>query len=790
MIDKRTIKSLEFDKILEILSGFAVSEITKADMLQTLPVFEFDEAVRNQTLTREAYITKTKYNISPVFSIDDVKAIVSKAKIGSILQMGELLKVGRIIRAARISKKEIESTGEDIVFLKNIVSVLFIDTELEKAVGDSIAGENEMKDEASDKLKSIRRKMKQADARLKEKLNSYTRSGSISKYLQDNLVTVRNGRFVLPVKSECRASVPGLIHDQSSTGSTVFIEPFPIIDLNNEIRSLKLEEAQEIERILAVLSEMVSNSSDRLVLCQDACVMLDIVYAKSAFSDHFRCSLPKLNTKGFVKLINARHPLIEKNKVVPVDLSFGDDYKLLLITGPNTGGKTVCLKTVGLFCLMSYCGIPVPCGEGSELAVFDNVFCDIGDEQSILNSLSTFSSHIVNLVDITDKITNKSLVLLDELGGGTDPAEGAALAIGIIKYIELMGANGILTTHYGELKEYALVSKNIKNGCMQFDEETLRPTYKLIVGIPGVSNALKIARNYGLNDYILREAKNNLKEETVKFELVLQNAEKVKTEAIKEKEELQLLKTELESELLKAKTERRLINEKLERINANAQIETKKIVNKNIERAESIIEEMKTLIEEADEKALLTAKRKLRELEDIQYLASKSEIPVTFKAIDKNDLRIGMRVMLAKIGTAGEIKKINLNKNEAEVLSGNAVVTVKIPDLCAIETHQNKQSKPEVKPDAAQTSRLKSENQSVIELKVLGLTVSEAIEIIYPHILNNVGQNAALKIIHGKGTGALGAGIRGFLKNTKEVKAFRIGGYYEGGAGVTFAEII
>lgn len=788
MIDNKTIKSLEFNKILEILSSFAVCDVTKTEILKTVPAQSLPEAELLQKQTAEAYITKTKYNLSPVVSFDEIDEILSKANIGAILQMGELLKIARVIRAARIAKKEIEGTGEDIVSLKNIVSTLFIDNELEKIIGDSILSENEMKDEASDKLRSVRRKIKTADARLKEKLNSYTRSGEVSKYLQDNLITIRNGRFVLPVKSECRSFIPGLIHDQSASGATVFIEPLPVIDLNNEIKSLKLEEAQEIERILTILSGLVSSCAQRLENCRNVCIMLDIIYAKCAFSIDFKCARPIINSSGEVNFINARHPLIDKNKVVPVNVGFGKDFKLLLITGPNTGGKTVALKTVGLFCLMAYCGIPLPCDDGSTLPVFDSIFCDIGDEQSILNSLSTFSSHIVNLSNIMNNITPHSLVLLDELGGGTDPSEGAALAIGIIKYLELMGARGILTTHYGKLKEYALISKNLKNGCMQFDEETLSPTFKLIIGIPGVSNALKIAQNYGLSDYIIKEAKNSLETEKVQFELVLQNAEKVKYAALKEKEELERLRYDLEEQLKAVKKERSQIEEKLNRINLNAQAEIKKIVSKNSEKAESILDEMKELLKAADDKALFTARQKMRELEDMQYLISKDNVPVSFKSVQKESLKIGMKVLLAKIGTTAEVRRIFENKNEAEVLSGNVILNVKISDLAELEndgapSENFKKTEGNRKAD-------KELPQNTLELKVLGLTVYEAIEVIYPHIVSSTGQNVVLKIIHGKGTGALAAGIRSFLKNTKEVKNFRVGGYYEGGAGVTVAEII
>ncbi len=785
MIDLKTLKSLEFNEILNILAGFAVSASTKNAILQMCPSYEYDEVNKLLQTVNEAYITKTKYNLSPIVGFDDITEICIKAQKGATLNMSELLSVARLIRSARILQKEISSTGDEIVLLKNLTSPMFIDVELEKAIGDSIIGESEMRDEASDKLYSIRKKIKQADAKLKERLLSYTRASNISKYLQDNLVTVRNGRFVLPVKSECRSSVPGLIHDQSSTGSTVFVEPFPVVELNNEIVSLKSEERAEIDRILGVLSEMVEASAKQLLYCQNICTLSDIVYAKYAFMIKYSAVIPSLNKKGYVNLIDARHPLIASDKVVPVSLSFGKDYKLLLITGPNTGGKTVSLKTVGLFCLMTYCGIPIPCKQGSEIAVYDGVYCDIGDEQSILSSLSTFSSHIVNIKNITEKITGNSLVLLDEVGGGTDPSEGAALAVGIIKYLGLMGTRGILTTHYGELKEYAMLSDNIMNACMQFDEDTLSPTYKLILGLPGVSNALKIAENLGISDYILREAKNSLDNEKVQFENVLSNAEKVKSDALKEHEHYSALCAEVEKERNLFIADRAALKIKLEKINDNARLEIKRIVTNNVERAEEIIDEMKELAKKADSQAIFEARKKMKELQDLQYFAEKEQPLSVGKPLKADDAKVGVKVIFRNIGTVGEIKSLPDKKGMLEVLSGSAVIRTDIKELSLAES-ESPRKKSEIK---APRKNVTESAPSINEIKVIGMTVSEAIEVIFPYIMSGISKNIILKIVHGKGTGALGKGIQQFLKKQKEVKSVRYGRYGEGDTGVTFAEI-
>ncbi len=785
MTDIKTIKALEFDKILALLSDFAVSAPAKEAIRELKPSYGFDEVTRLLRLTDEAFITKTKYNISPIVGFDDISDQLVKAQKGASLNMGELLSVARLIRSARILKKEISGVGEDIVLLKDLILPVYVDEELEKAIGDSIMGENEMRDEASDKLFSIRKKIKQADARLKERLRSYTRASNVSKYLQDNLVTVRNGRFVLPVKSECRSSVPGLIHDQSATGSTVFIEPFPVVDLNNEIISLKSEESAEIERILGVLSEMVSASAKQLEYCQEICTMSDIIYSKYAFMIKYNAIVPRLNNKGYLNLVDARHPLIPSDKVIPVSFSLGKDYKLLLITGPNTGGKTVSLKTAGLFCLMAYCGIPVPCAAESEVSVYDGIYCDIGDEQSILSSLSTFSSHIVNIKSITEKITRDSFVLLDEIGGGTDPAEGAALAIGIIKYLELMGARGILTTHYGELKEYAMLSKHIMNACMQFDEETLSPTYKLILGLPGVSNAIKIAENLGLGDYILKNAKNSLKNEKVQFEHVLSNAEKAKSDALKEKERYSDLCAEIEKEREQVFSERKKLKDKLDKINENARIEIKRIVSNNVERAEELIEEMKELVKRADSQAVFEARKKKRELEDLQYLTEQEIISSAKKPLSASDVKIGMKILFRNIGSSGEIRSLPDKKGMLDVLSGSAVIRTNINELSLMDT----ETTPPKVTKAKKVNSVSEVAPSIQEIKVIGLTVGEAVEIIYPYIMSGISQNITLKIVHGKGTGALGKGIQQFLRKRREIKSVRYGGYGEGETGVTFAEI-
>ncbi|MCL2798551.1 MAG: endonuclease MutS2 [Firmicutes bacterium] len=799
MVDQKTIDTLEFDKILARVSEMAVSTVTKGKILRIVPVQGLSEVQRLLDTTEEMYAVYNKYNLSPVVAFDDVREILFKAAAGAALQAGELLKVARLIRSARIAKNELSAAGDDIRYLKEWVAVLFINTELERAILDAIAGENEIKDNASEDLRVIRCKISAADARLKEKLASYARTSKTSKYLQDSYHTIRNGRFVLPVKSECRSEIPGLIHDQSGSGATVFIEPLPVVELNNELKSLQLEESREIERILRLLSDMVAPCVETLDKCQNICTMLDIVQAKMRFSMEFRGTKPILGERGRVRLIRARHPLIQKEAVVPVDLSFGGEFKLLLITGPNTGGKTVCLKTVGLFCVMACAGIFPPCAEGSEISVFDQIFCDIGDDQSILNSLSTFSSHILNIASITGRVTNRSLVLLDELGGGTDPAEGAALAEGIIRFLEHSGAHGIITTHYGELKQYAVLSKTVQNACMQFDEQSLKPTFKLIQGIPGASHALKISASLGLDPFILKCAREAMDKDKVRIDQILSAAEQARAEAALEAEQTAMLRKRAEEELAAVEKDRATLQEKAERFGENARLEMKRVIGNTLFRAHEIIGEIDALKKEADERALLEAKRLYKRIEELSYTDPVGELPKKeHRPLAIGDIQVGMHVFADGFDSGAVVVALPDKRGEVIVRTGNvqfkihASKILSAPEsppspkenrhgrtLCGSRTAQNSIKTGTPAGDAAPVEK---------EIMLLGMTVFEAIEALEPLITSHIGQLLRLKIIHGKGTGALGKGIQKYLKSLRTVKSVRYGRFGEGENGVTFAE--
>ncbi|MBR2967511.1 MAG: endonuclease MutS2 [Clostridia bacterium] len=784
-MDVKSLKTLEYDCILSKIEGFAVSPVAKHRVMELLPQEGMQNVKKANAEVAEAYKAKYTYLVNPVDYFDDCNEIVVKAQKGVMLSPSELLKAKRLLRAGRVAQGAISPL--DLSLLSEYTSSYFVDRNLEDEIERCILSENEISDNASSTLKDIRRKISETKNALKEKLASYFRKSEYSKFMQDNLVTVRNDRFVLPVRSEYRSSVPGLIHDMSASGATVFIEPFAVVETNNKIKSLTLSETAEIERILLDLSAQVANIADNLIKMQDAVTQIDVIFAKMKYSVDINGTPPIFNNSGTVNLKSARHPLIDKNTVVPVSISVGGEYKVLMITGPNTGGKTVSLKTIGLVCLMAYTGLFIPCEEGSDVAVFDNIFCDIGDEQSIAESLSTFSSHIVNLVRITEQITNNTLLLFDELGGGTDPQEGTALAIGIIKYIEMWRATAVLTTHYSELKEYALVSPNIRNASMQFDCESLRPTYKLMLGVPGTSNALNIAKMLGLNEIILRFASQSMNAEKIELENLIKSAENVKKRSEIELENTEKIKCELLSQKADLAAKQKLLNEKLEKINSGAKNEIKRLVSIGVEKADDLIEQLKQKVKDGSERALLEAKSIRKQLENMVY--DMDEQPqAAYEEIDLNSLKVGDKVFVKNLGSVGILSALPDKKKEVFVTLGSIKTKVKLSELAKpiLPPEKKQVKKAEYKPSA----KLTEEVVFIPEVHVIGYTVSEAIEIVEPHLISMSGTNSKiLRIVHGKGTGALGKGIQQYLKTSPLVRSYRYGGYGEGDNGVTVVEL-
>ncbi len=784
-MDQKTLKTLEYDKILVKIQNFAASTYSKTQVMSLLP-YEKDSDIKTAIdEVVEAYNVKYTLGLNPIEEFDDCIDVCKKANKGAILTPSELLKIRSLLRAGRIAQSVLAST--DFALLKNYSQNYLVDKSLESDIDLCIISENEISDNASTTLKDIRRKLAEKQNALKEKLSSYFRKSEYSKYLQDNLVTIRNDRFVLPVRSEYRSSVPGLIHDISASGATVFIEPFTVVETNNEIKSLSLKESAEIERILSDFTKRIADAEENLYKIQAAVSALDIIFAKMMYSVSINGTVPKLNKKGIVNLKEARHPLIDPHSVVPVNISIGKDCRILMITGPNTGGKTVCLKTTGLICLMAYTGLFIPCLNESEVAVFDNIYCDIGDEQSIAESLSTFSSHMVNLIKITDMMTADTLLLLDELGGGTDPREGAALAIGIIKYVEIWKSTAIITTHYGELKEYALTSPNITNASMQFDHETLKPTYKLMLGMPGTSNAINIAKTLGLNETILKFALESMDQEKLEFDKLIKSAEDMKKKAEEELKQTEMIKDELIVIKNKLLADQEVLKEKLERINFSAKTEIKKIVATGVEKADDLIEQLKEKVKQADERALIEARSIKKQLENIAYDIDNDD-DSAYEDIDVSKLKIGDKVYIKTLHSIGTLIGFADKKGEMEIMLGSIKTKIKVADIAKpiMPEVKQKQKKAEYKPMPKA-----NEFSMIPEVNVIGNTVSEAIEIIEPYLINMAYSEGVkvLRIVHGKGTGALGKGVQQYLKTLSFVKSFRYGGYGEGERGVTIVEL-
>lgn len=782
MISDKTLKSLEYDKILSDLASFAVLNKSKNEILATTPVTDIAGADFLLAKTFEAYKILYTHGLNGVSYFDDVEDELRRAELGGTLNNAEILRVSGNLKSARTVRNVILNINDDeIVFLKNIANRLIPNMELEKRISEVIVNEEEINDNSSAKLSSIRKEIKSINAKIRNQLNSFVR-GETSKYLQDGVITIRQNRYVIPVKSEYRSFVKGFIHDQSQSGATVFIEPIQIIELNNDLKSALLDETKEIQRILAEISANIGSMASAIRNNAENLVEIDIAFAKANYSFKNKCTRPLLNDKGYIDIKKGRHPLIDNNKVVPVDIILGKEYNFILITGPNTGGKTVTLKLTGLFSLMSMSGIFIPCEKDSSISVFSGIYCDIGDEQSIEQSLSTFSSHLKNIIDIIDKVDEKSLVLLDEIGGGTDPDEGGALALAVIQ--SLLGKNcfGIVTTHYSVLKEFAVSNEKIINASMEFDVEKLTPLYKLNFGIPGSSNALEIAKMLGLDEKIINNAYSLLPKERNNFENVLKEAEKARREADFLTEELEKLKKSKENELLEITAEREKIVKEREKIYQNAKQETKRIVADKLAEAEEIIEELKSILKKVglESKEVFRASELKNRLKNSKYLTCDDDyVPFEMKKTEKSKLKIGMKVFVKPFKTSGIIKEIKSNKDEAVVLIGDVKTVVKISEIFNAEETVEKTKEIKVsKPKAAFDFRA--------EINVIGKDVFSAIEEVESFIAQSVLHNVdEVKIIHGIGEGILLKSIREYLKKDKRVKEFRRGRYGEGENGVT-----
>ena len=786
----KALKVLEYDKIIEMLLDLTQGELAR-DLVENLePSNDIDEIRRMQEETSEAYRVLVRYGDIDYSAASHIKHLVSKASLGSMLFIEDLYDIMQNIflvsSIKRYLKTSIEDENLNLNHLRKLYDSLASLDDLKKKLSMTIVSRDEVADSASSTLRSIRRSKKLKNQAIEDKLNSYITSDKTKKYLQDAIVTIREGRYVIPVKNEYRSSVEGMIHDISQKGSTVFIEPMAVVKLNNELRELENEEKKEIERILYELSSEVSEYKAYLETNEEALKSISFIFARARLAREMRATEPILNDKGYVNLKNARHPLIPKDKVVPTTLELGDEYTSLIITGPNTGGKTVSLKTVGLITLMAKSGLNIPCDNNSSVAVFDRVFADIGDEQSIEQSLSTFSSHMKNIVHIVENAEYNDLVLFDELGAGTDPTEGAALAISILKLFRERRIRTMATTHYSQIKFYALTSEGVKNASMEFNVDTLSPTYRLIIGIPGKSNAFEISRRLGLDQKIIDSAKELLNENDTRFEDVLKAIEEDRTEIenkrIKineESEEIEKLKEKLENKNKK-------LEERQEAIINKAKEEAREIVKKAKNESAFIIDELKdisSLSKKEDRRRLQEAKDYLRDLEDENRLKIKDNKKRT-KEIPK-DIKLGESVRIISIDKFGEVETLPDEKGDLNIQVGIMSVRSNINDI------ERSESKEEAKVEKKTRSINKAKSKNISsEINLIGRTVDEAIILLDKYLDDAyLARLKEVRIIHGKGTGTLRDAIRKYLQNSKHVIEYREADYTEGGSGATVAVI-
>lgn len=783
--------ALELGSVLNMLAQEAASDDAKSKAAELVPAAEIGEAELLLSQTEDAFSLIARFG-GPSFSgLKNVNNAVSRAAAGGELNTSELLSIAGTLRAVRSLYEwygHCSSVGTKLDFFFDSITV---NKYLEEKIFSSILSEDEIADRASDELYEIRRKMRAKSNSVREKLDSIIHSTHYQKFLQEPIVTQRSGRYVVPVKAEHRSDVPGLVHDMSSSGATVFIEPVSVVDANNEIKILESREREEIRRILFELSAEAGNFSESIKCSYESAVMLDLIFAKARLAYKMKASRPLLNKNGYIDLKKARHPLLDPKKAVPVDISLGGEYDTLVITGPNTGGKTVSIKTIGLLTLMAMCGLLIPAADRSEISVFEKILVDVGDEQSIQQNLSTFSSHMVNIIEIMKETNENSLVLIDELGAGTDPVEGAALAVAIIEKLRSKGARIAATTHYAELKAYALETPGVTNGSCEFDVETLRPTYRLLIGVPGRSNAFAISEHLGMDKSVIDEAKRLVGSENKSFESVLEKLEETRRELENEKEKAQRAVETADKMKRKAQSEKdraaQLVNNELEK----AKREAEKIISSAKRQSADFLLRLDQLKKEADaSNAAQTARKTRREIKNRLGEMEETVNPRRLADAWDEDYKLPRPVVPGDaviIRSIGEGEVLEVGKSNVLVQSGMLKTRVKMSDLMLTKKKEPpKQSKPAVLYRT--TSKTDSDISSEIDLR--GKTVDEALHELTLFIDKCVLLNMhEIRIIHGKGTGALRAAVQQELRHHKNIADFRLGVYGEGESGVTIAHL-
>lgn len=787
-MNNKALKTLEYNKITDRLASHASSEPGIKLCRELQPMMDMDEINSALKQTSDAVSRIFRHGSISFAGLKDIRPLTKALEVGSALGMSELLDICSLLKVAAGARRYGVSEDEAADSLSGLFNVIYDIADVRREIERCILSEDEIADDASAELKNIRRQMRICTERIRTELNSML-NGSDRTYLQEAVITTRGGRYCIPVKAEYKSQVPGMVHDQSKAGSTFFIEPMSVVRLNNEIREYEVKESEEIAKILASLSAMAGNYTAELDADYDILSQLDFIFAKAKLSFEYKGSEPIMNTRGYINIRKGRHPLIDSHKVVPIDVSIGDEYSELIITGPNTGGKTVTLKTIGLFSLLGQSGLHIPAADNSELTVFNDIFADIGDEQSIEQSLSTFSSHMKNIIEILAKADSNSLVLFDELCAGTDPTEGAALAISILTSLHKLRVTTVATTHYSELKIFALSTEGVQNACCEFDVATLAPTYRLLIGIPGKSNAFAISGKLGLPQYIIDDAKESLASEDLAFEDVISDLEKSRVTIEREKLELEEYKKEVEDlkNQLKAKNER--LDERSDNILQKAREEASAILREAKETADDAIRKLNKA-NAAGMSVTELEKQRQRIKDNINKVDKgrvlKSQAPA--RQHKASDFHIGDRVHVASLNLDGTVHTLPNQKGELNVTIGIMNYNVNMSDLTIIEEASEMRK---LKQKSSGIGKLKMSKTASIspEINLIGMTSDEAIMTLDKYLddafLSHI---SPVRIVHGKGSGILRNAVHNYLKRQKHVKSFRLGSFGEGDYGVTIVE--
>lgn len=786
-MNRKSLTTLEYNKIIDKLQSFAVSRDAKNKAAKLVPMTDIDKINAGLTETGDALSRLYAKGCASFSGVSDVMGSVKRLEVGSCLNAHELLQISGVLSAAKAHKTHYEETEDSLTPLYDSLDPV---PSLYAQIKKCIISEDEISDDASANLKDIRRNIRLANDRIHTELNKILNNQALRNCLQDYVITSRQGRYCLPVKAEYKSQVPGMVHDQSATGSTIFIEPATVVKLNNDIRELELKEEAEIQVILADLSAQAAEYTEQIATDYKVLVKLDFIFAKAQLARNWHCTAPVMNTEHYTNIKQGRHPLIDPEKVVPIDINLGKDFNLLIITGPNTGGKTVSLKTVGLLTLMAQAGLYIPALDHSQIGIFNNIFADIGDEQSIEQSLSTFSSHMTNTIHILKNATSDSLILFDEIGAGTDPTEGAALAISILNDLHQRGITTMATTHYSEIKIYALTTPGVENACCEFDVASLKPTYRLLIGVPGKSNAFAISKRLGLPEYLIDDATRRMDAEDIHFEDIISDLETSRATIRKEQEEIARYKKEITDLKAELKAKQQRLDERTDKIIKKANQEAAEILKEAKEYADETIKTMNKhgLSVKELEKQRTAVRDKINKSQE--KLAVKAAPPKAHKASDISEFKEGIYVRILSMNLTGTVVGTPNTKGEVTVAVGSLTTKAKINNLEIITDYKEPE---ESKPGKSSTGqgRIKMSKSASIspEINLLGCTVDEAVARLDKYLDDAyISKLSQVRIVHGKGTGALRAGITAYLKGIPYIKNFRLGEAGEGDAGVTIVE--